>query len=101
MNTTSGVGELDFAFQRSSTFRSWGPYLTLARAGAGLSAAAFFLPCADDVAGCSSKAARASAIGMRRSMTVPSGCGHDAARRLPVCRGEIKREHKPTLALRV
>src|SRR5262249_24723992 len=28
MNTTSGVGSDDGAFHRSSTFRSWGPYLT-------------------------------------------------------------------------
>src|SRR5688572_28325541 len=33
MNTTSGVGLVDFAFQRSSMLRSCGPYFTSARSG--------------------------------------------------------------------
>ncbi len=38
MYTTSGVGRSALAFQRSSTLRSWGPYFTPARSGAGFSA---------------------------------------------------------------
>src|SRR5262245_47819068 len=36
MKRTRGVGLSDFAFQRSMTLRSWGPYLTFARSGGGL-----------------------------------------------------------------
>src|ERR1041385_4080844 len=55
MKTTSGVGRSDLAFQRSSTFRWCGPYLTFARSGSGLSF------CCWAMAGARSKGPRHSA----------------------------------------